>query len=106
MREAVIVASSRTGLAKAFRGSFNMTRPEELAAHCVKDVLRKTPQLDPKEIEDVVLGCGQPQECKAITLLGCRGAAGGLASFNRGHHRESILFLRTAGDCDDGTPDY
>src|ERR1700680_384453 len=60
MREAVVVASSRTGLAKSFRGSFNMTRPEDLAAHCIKDVLRKTPQLDPKEIEDVVLGCGQP----------------------------------------------
>src|SRR5579864_524695 len=60
MREAVVVASSRTGLAKSFRGSFNMTRPEVLAAHCIKDVLRKTPQLDPKEIEDVVLGCAQP----------------------------------------------
>src|SRR5438874_4411811 len=60
MREAVVVASSRTGLAKSFRGSFNMTRPEDLAAHCIQDVLRKTPQLDPKEIEDVVLGCGQP----------------------------------------------
>ena len=60
MREAVVVASSRTGLAKSFRGSFNMTRPEELAAHCIRDVLQKTPQLDPKEIEDVVLGCGQP----------------------------------------------
>src|SRR4029077_24139 len=60
MREAVVVARSRTGLAKSFRGSFNMTRPEELAAHCIKDVLRKTPQFDPKEIEDVILGCGQP----------------------------------------------
>ncbi len=60
MREAVVVASSRTGLAKSFRGSFNVTRPEVLAAHCVQDVLRKTPQIDPKEIEDVVLGCAQP----------------------------------------------
>src|SRR3981081_2788181 len=60
MREAVIVASSRTALAKSFRGAFNLTRPEELAAHCIGDVLRKTPQLDPREIEDVILGCGQP----------------------------------------------
>ncbi|MEO8026856.1 MAG: thiolase family protein [Bryobacteraceae bacterium] len=60
MREAVVVASSRTPLAKSFRGSFNMTRPDDLAAHCIKDVLRKTPQLDVKEIEDVVLGCAQP----------------------------------------------
>ncbi len=60
MREAVLVASSRTALAKSSRGSFNMTRPDELAAHCIQDVLRKTPKLDPNEIEDVVLGCGQP----------------------------------------------
>ena len=60
MRDAVIVASSRTPLAKSFRGSFNLTRPDDLAAHCIRDVLRKTPQLDPAEIEDVILGCGQP----------------------------------------------
>ena len=60
MREAVIVNSSRTALAKSFRGSFNQTRPDDLAAHCIKDVLAKTPNLDPAEVEDVVLGCGQP----------------------------------------------
>ena len=60
MREAVVVASSRTGLAKSFRGSFNITRPEDLAAHCIKDVLRKVPQLGAAEIDDVVLGCAQP----------------------------------------------
>jgi acetyl-CoA acyltransferase len=61
MREAVVVASSRTGLAKSFRGSFNLTRPDDMAAHCVKDVLKKTPQLDPAEIEDVVMGTGFPE---------------------------------------------
>ena len=60
MREAVVVASSRTALAKSYRGSFNMTRPDDLAAHCIRDVLRKTPQLDPAEIGDVILGCAQP----------------------------------------------
>ncbi|MGQ0636077.1 MAG: thiolase family protein [Planctomycetaceae bacterium] len=60
MREAVVVASSRTPLAKAVRGSLNLTRPDDLAAHCISDVLRKTPQLDPAEIGDVILGCGQP----------------------------------------------
>lgn len=60
MREAVIVASSRTPLAKSGRGSFNLTRPDDLAAHAISHVLSKAPQLDPAEIEDVVLGCGQP----------------------------------------------
>jgi acetyl-CoA acetyltransferase family protein len=60
MREAVVVASSRTPLAKSQRGSFNITRPDDLAGHAIRDVLGKAPQLDPKEIEDVILGCGQP----------------------------------------------
>jgi acetyl-CoA acetyltransferase family protein len=60
MREAVVIASSRTPLAKSYRGSFNLTRPDELAAHAIKDVLGKTPELAPEEITDVILGCGQP----------------------------------------------
>jgi acetyl-CoA acyltransferase len=60
MREAVVVASARTGLAKSFRGSFNMTRPDDLAARCISHTLRTVPQLDPREVEDVVLGCAQP----------------------------------------------
>jgi acetyl-CoA acyltransferase len=60
MREAVVVASSRTPLAKSFRGSFNLTRPDDFAAHCIRDVLGKVPQLDSAEFEDVILGCAQP----------------------------------------------
>jgi acetyl-CoA acyltransferase len=60
MREAVVVASSRTPLAKSFRGSFNITRPEDLVAHSIKSVLAKAPGLDPAEVEDVILGCGYP----------------------------------------------
>ena len=60
-KEAVVVASSRTGLAKAFRGSLNMTRPDDMAAHCIKDVLSKVPELDHNELEDVILGCANPE---------------------------------------------
>src|SRR3954469_1101646 len=61
MREAVVVAQSRTPLAKSFRGSFNLTRPDDLAAHCIRHVLGKVPQLDLAEIEDVVMGCALPE---------------------------------------------
>jgi acetyl-CoA acetyltransferase family protein len=60
MREAVVVANSRTPLAKSFRGSFNLTRPDDLAAHCIQQVVSKTPKLDPAEIEDGILGCAYP----------------------------------------------
>jgi acetyl-CoA acetyltransferase family protein len=61
MREAVVVAHARTPLAKSFRGSFNLTRPDDLAAHCISEVLRKVPQLDLSEIEDVYMGCANPE---------------------------------------------
>jgi acetyl-CoA acetyltransferase family protein len=60
MREAVVVASSRTPLAKSFRGSLNLTRSDDQLAHCIKDTLRKTPQVDHSEVEDVIAGCGYP----------------------------------------------
>ncbi len=61
MREALIVASSRTPLAKSFRGSFHLTRPDDMVAHCIRDVLAKVPALDPAEIDDVIVGCGFPE---------------------------------------------
>jgi acetyl-CoA acetyltransferase family protein len=60
MREAFIVASSRTPLAKSHRGSFNMTRPDDLAAHAIRHAIAKVSGLDPKDVEEVILGCGQP----------------------------------------------
>jgi acetyl-CoA acyltransferase len=60
MRQAVIVASVRTPLAKSHRGSFNLTRPDDLAAHVIGAVLDKVPGLPRSEVEEVILGCGQP----------------------------------------------
>ncbi len=60
MEEAVVVESLRTPLAKSFRGSLNLTRPDDQLAHCISSVLAKVPQIDPAEIEDVIAGCGYP----------------------------------------------
>lgn len=60
MREAVVVASSRTPLAKSFRGSFNLMRPDDLLAECLNHVVAKVPQLPHEEIEDVIVGCAHP----------------------------------------------
>jgi len=61
MREAVVVASSRTPLAKSFRGSFNLTRPDDLLAQCLTHVTEKVPQLPKEEIGDVIAGCANPE---------------------------------------------
>src|SRR5260370_34487313 len=68
MREAVVVASSRTPLAKSYRGTLNLTRPDEFAAHCLRDVLRRAPQLNPAEIEDIILGCGFPEGAQGMNV--------------------------------------
>jgi len=56
MRDVVIVDSVRTGLAKSFRGTFNMTRPDDMLAHCIDSLLARNGKLDPAEVEDVIVG--------------------------------------------------
>ena len=60
MPEAVIVATGRTPIGRAFKGSLVDCRPDDLAAHAVRSVLAKLPELDPNSVEDVILGCAQP----------------------------------------------
>jgi acetyl-CoA acyltransferase len=61
MREAVIVAIARTAVGKAPRGTLRSTRPDDMAAAVIREVLRRVPKLDPAEIEDVILGCAMPE---------------------------------------------
>jgi len=61
MREAVIVSSVRTPVGRAFKGTLRASRPDELAAVAIKGALERVPPLDPKEIEDVILGCAMPE---------------------------------------------
>ena len=56
MRDVVIVDSVRTGLTKAFRGSFNLTRSDDMLAHCIDSLLDRNPNVGADEVEDVVVG--------------------------------------------------
>ena len=60
MRDVVLVSYARTGLAKSARGGFNITHGAALAGHAIQHAIAKA-GIDPGEIEDVVLGCGQPE---------------------------------------------
>src|SRR5271163_394317 len=60
MPEAVIVATGRTPIGRANKGSLVECRPDDLSALVLRSVLEKLPQLNPAEVEDVLLGCGQP----------------------------------------------
>ena len=61
MRNAVIVDSVRTGLAKSFRGGFNNTRADNMTSHIVNALLERNPEVDPSIVEDIILGCGNPE---------------------------------------------
>ncbi|KUH69889.1 acetyl-CoA acetyltransferase [Mycolicibacterium novocastrense] len=60
MPEAVIVATARSPIGRAAKGSLVDIRPDDLAAQMVRAVLDKVPALDPREIDDLIMGCGQP----------------------------------------------
>ena len=61
MAEAVIVSSVRTPVGRGFKGSLRTTRPDDLAAVVIKEAIARVPGLDPKEIDDVILGCAMPE---------------------------------------------
>ena len=67
MREVVIVDSVRTGLAKSFRGKFNMTRPDDMAAHCVDALLART-GIDPASVEDCIVGAGSNEGAQGFNI--------------------------------------
>ncbi len=61
MREVILASSVRTPVGRAFKGTLRSTRPDELAAFAIRGALERVPQLDAKEIEDVILGCATPE---------------------------------------------
>ena len=67
MREAVIVSTARTGLAKSMRGGFNMTHGAAMAGHAIKHAIAKA-GISPDEIEDVYMGCAQPEGATGMNV--------------------------------------
>jgi acetyl-CoA acyltransferase len=61
MREVVIVSAVRTPVGKAYKGTLRTTRPDDLGAIAIKGALERVPQVDVREIEDVILGCAMPE---------------------------------------------
>ncbi|MCB1668353.1 MAG: thiolase family protein [Porticoccaceae bacterium] len=59
MSKVVIVDNIRTGLAKSFRGTFNLTRADDLVAHCIDALLERNPTLDPALVDDVIVGAAR-----------------------------------------------
>lgn len=67
MREAAIVSTARTPIGKAYRGALNDTQGQTLAAHAIAAAVRRA-QIDPDEIEDVILGCALPEGSTGLNV--------------------------------------
>src|SRR6202035_4431780 len=68
MKEAVIARSVRTAVGKAYKGTLDATRPDDLAGIALNGAIARVPGLDPKEIEDVVLGCAMPEAEQGMNM--------------------------------------
>src|SRR3990172_1301421 len=67
MTEAVIVSTARTPLCKSWRGALNMTHGATLGGHTVKHAVERA-RLDPAEVEDVVMGCANPEGATGVNI--------------------------------------
>src|SRR5919107_32891 len=68
MREAVIVSTARTAVGKAPRGTLRGMHTGDLAAAVIKSTVEQAPGLDPKEIDDVILGCAMPEAEQGLNM--------------------------------------
>ncbi len=68
MKDAVIVSAVRTPVGKAKRGGLATVRPDEMAATAIQELLKRTPNLDPVQIEDVVIGCAFPEGEQGLNM--------------------------------------
>ena len=97
MPEAVIVATARTPIGRANKGSLTECRPDDLAGFIIKDVLGKVPALDPQTVEDVILGCGQPGGEAGYNVARVAAAPRRPARRPR-RHRQPLLLVVAADD--------
>lgn len=68
MREAVVVSAVRTAVGKAPKGTLRSTRPDDLGAAAVRGALDRVPQLDAREVEDVIIGCAMPEAEQGMNM--------------------------------------
>ena len=78
MPEAVIVATSRTPIGRAVKGSLVDVRPDDMSAFIIDDVLGKVPQIDGADVEDVMWGCAQPAGEAGYNIARLSGLLAGL----------------------------
>jgi len=78
MADVVIAAAVRSAVGRAHKGALALTRPDDLAGQVIRHLLTKVPQLDPKEIDDLILGCAMPEGEQGLNIARVVGLLAGL----------------------------
>jgi acetyl-CoA acyltransferase len=68
MQDAVVVAATRTAVGKAPNGALKTVRPDEMAATVIGEVLRRAPGIDPRDVDDVIMGCAMPEAEQGLNV--------------------------------------
>jgi acetyl-CoA acyltransferase len=68
MQDAVVVAATRTAVGKAPNGTLKTVRPDEMAAVVIGDALRRAPGIDPRDVDDVIMGCAMPEAEQGLNV--------------------------------------
>ncbi|MFO0649387.1 MAG: thiolase family protein [Polyangiales bacterium] len=79
MTDVVIAAAVRSAVGRAHKGALALTRPDDLAGMVVRELLARVPQLDPREVDDLVLGCAMPEGEQGLNIARVVGLLGGLS---------------------------
>lgn len=78
MKDAYIVAATRTACGKANKGSLRFTRPDSMGGAVIKELLSRTPEVSPEMVEDVIMGCAFPEASQGLNVAKQIAALGGL----------------------------
>ncbi len=98
MTDAVIVSTARTGLAKSWRGGFNMTHGATLGGHVTQAAVERA-KIDPARVEDVIMGCANPEGATGGNIARQIALRARLAGQRAGHDGEPLLLVGLADHC-------
>ena len=104
VQDAYIVAATRTPIGKAPKGMFRNIRPDDLLVAAIRSAMAQVPSLDPKAVEDVILGCAMPEGEQGMNMARIAALRAGLPDTAPGVTDQSLLLLRPAGHRDGGRP--
>ena len=98
LQDAYIVAATRTPIGKAPRGFFKNTRPDDLLVRAIQCAMSRVPSLDPKLINDAIIGCSFPEAEQGFNMARIVGDPGRPAEYRRRRHRQPLLRIGHDGD--------